>query len=116
MANFTMENGQLILKTTPEDSEGFELPEGFRASRDQWQSMKQTTDLLHSKEFGCEGCELNPECEIQKAIRQAIGENYPLWPKDWLVIEWDGIGEWSEEKVRFDRPDSRILCRARKEK
>lgn len=109
----------LTMTCSQEEISQFEIPEHWEAKRQQWLTRRLTVELMKAPEFGCEGCKQNDTCEIKKAACMAMGENYPIFPADWLVLQYDYDGpeaypyDREDECMWIGHPADWIMCKAR---
>lgn len=124
-------DSKLNLRTCREEEEPFLhlIPKGWKPAWQQWQSRHQTHRLLHSMNYGCAGClkeaercpkcghqEGEERCELVQEVCRAMGEDYPFFAKDWLIVGWDygydgDYPDWFTQE--FGSPQSWILCKRR---
>ncbi len=110
----------LRLRTSKEEEKPFLrlIPEGWKPAWDQWQNREQTHRFLRSKNYGCAGCRRNRPpimpCNLYDGVCQAMGENYPFWPADWLIISWDFDADYPDWYTQdWGSPQNWILCSLR---
>lgn len=61
----------------------FRIPPGFEPSHEQWLNYDNSCRCIREI---CSSCIKKSSCGLLKAVRHAMGENYPIFPADWLII------------------------------
>lgn len=74
----------------------FSIPPGFKEDCYQWLGYDNTCRLLREV---CPSCTHHPECSLSKSARRAMGENYPIFPAEWLIVSQDFNIEFSDRST-----------------